>query len=494
MGLGSQPLERSIEPDYLHMVGNGHIGSLRASLTVRTVRAMPADLMNTPAFGAYVARLRENVLNMTKDHFANEFGALSRTDQSRVESGDADVPLTESRLTRTAQALTKADPQRFPEAHTEDFLTAVAATCAAAVYDQEQADESGITVGDERSAVIREHARNWDENPGVLIGARASGLDGLIIGRALMPATELGSMLVTRAPAVNAPPTAPVNAFWADEAAGNRAQFAETAILIAARQHGVATTCPSSDPISAKAIDSWPEISVGTVQRRADLRLDPLGGPMTMRAARRRAWALGATSHNVFAVACLVFLANAVAATSPDVTPMQAWLQIRADDTVRLTSRKESLQPFVKAYHATKERLPAEYLPQYESLNQMIVAAEPLLSVYLDSADEPLWDMTIRVEGNALAIDVDAGTDGGPYTPAADDLLIYEQNPAQSTLRNLVADMGVPTLELRSTSVGRTDAQAEDPMYFWCPISGLHHRYAVLYEKNSKTWTPTQLF
>ncbi|MDM2164761.1 hypothetical protein PP352_21660 [Mycobacteroides abscessus] len=452
---------------------------------------MPTDLMNTPAFGAYVERLRNDILKLTKDQFADEHGALSRTDQNRIEGGARDVPLTDPRIGRTARALTKADPNRFPAEHTEGFLTAVAATCAASVYDQEEADEQGNTVVAERAEVILEHARNWDDNPGVLIGARASGLDGLITGRALMSATDWDAMITTQ--------TKPVATFWAEEAHRSKDLFVDIATTIAARQHGVATTCPSRDQISDKATEYWPRISRGTVQRRADRRLDPLRGPMTMSAARRRAWALGATTGNIFSVACVVFLANAVAAAWPDLTPMQAWLQVRGNDFARMGHREGASVPFVVAYEKTKKQLPAEYLPHYESLHQMLHVAESSLTRYLDSVHEPLWDMTIRVagdavEGDALAIDVDSNKDGGPYVPAVDDLLIYEQDPLEATVRDVVADMGVPTLELRSRSVGRTGAPADDPTYFWCPIPGLNHRYAVLYEKNTKTWTPTHLF
>ncbi|WP_131831820.1 hypothetical protein [Mycobacteroides abscessus] len=452
---------------------------------------MPTDLMNTPAFGAYVERLRNDILKLTKDQFAEEHGALSRTDQNRIEGGANDVPLTEVRIGRTARALTKADPYRFPEEHTEGFLTAVAATCAASVYDQEETDEQGTTVGAERAEVILEHARNWDNNPGVLIGARANGLDGLITGRALMSATEWDGMITAQ--------VKPVATFWAEEANRSKALFADIATTIAARQHGVATTCPTRDPISAKATEYWPQISRGTVQRRADRRLDPLRGPMTMSAARRRAWALGATTTDIFSVACVVFLANAVAAAWPDLTPLQAWLQVRGNDVARMGLREGANVPFVVAYEKTKKQLPAEYLPHYDELHLMLHAAESCLTRYLDSVHEPLWDMTIRVvddaaDGDALAIDVDTNKDGGPYVPAADDLLIYEQDLIESTVRDVVADMGVPTLELRSHSVGRTGAEADDPMYFWCPVPGLNHRYAVLYEKSTKTWTPTHLF
>ncbi|CPV66626.1 hypothetical protein [Mycobacteroides abscessus] len=454
---------------------------------------MSSELLpNTAGFGAFLTRIRTVELDLSLDAIAGH-GGLSRTDQGRIEKG-AEIPLTSERLARTATALTAADPHRFPVQSTESFLTAVATAHAAAAekYD----DDGEVTEQARRSAALQAHGEGWN-GPAIIIGTNLSdpaedpvtSPDELVIGRAVVSAAAGGANPQSESPA--RPTKAP---YWESEAGAHAKQFADSVIRIASRHREMATTCSRNEVVAAAAEEYWrANVPFGTVQLRADLRMDPLAGPTTMSAARRRAKALRANPSNLFATACVIFLANAVAATEPNTTPLSAWLAARADSDI-LQGRRFSDSPFYAAYEMTKERLPAEYLPQYTNLTVMLDAAEGALSKYVDDTEEPLWDMSFIVDSKSkLNITVETSNDDGPYTPAAGDLIIHNQLRHISTLNSLVADMGIPTMALDPISLGNSAADAA-PVYHWCPIPDIEDQYAVLYDEAKKTWIAAQLY
>lgn len=445
---------------------------MRPTLIDRMMVCMTSPVVNTPGFGAFLARLRADV-NKSLDAIY-ELGGLSRADQTRLEKGEP-IAVTVERARRSAEALHAAAPDRYPVEVTSSYIQAVAAVYMAA--EQPEADRAGL------SADIAQRAPGW---PGrdreFFLGRDLADLDHLVGGRGLLSAAS------GLPGAIDKERRTP---HW-ESAAGDRGRhFVDLMIRIAARQTAAAVTCPASAPISDLAEDYWQAHNIGAVRRRADLRLDPLAGPMSISAARRRARALGAERYNELSLTMIIFVANALAATRQESSPTHEWRTIRYDSQARNGARSHR---FRDVYEMAKSKMPPEYSAQFMPLDNMLEQAEPILSKFIAPPEESLWDMEIHIgPGHELSMIVDSPDNQGPFTPQPSDLLIYSQPPT-GAVRDLVADLGVPTIELQSTSIGTSGGRIEDDVYYWCPVDGAPDEFAVLYCESRKEWIPVQLF
>lgn len=434
---------------------------------------MTTPVVNTPGFGAFLAQLREDV-NKSLDAL-HDLGGLSRADQTRLEKGQA-TTVTPERVKRYGEALNAADPDRYPADETSSYIAAVATVHMVA----EGLHVAGHSTTD-LSSDIAQRARDWPGDRDFFLGRDLADLDHLVGGRGLMSAASglPGAGYEERRP------------HW-EEAALNRGKhFVDIMIRVAARQRAAAVTCPASTLAADLAEDYWVANNIGAVRRRADLRIDPLAGPRTFSAARRRARVLGAERHAEFPLSIVIFLANAVAAARPDSSPTHEWLTIRYDRQARQGGRSHR---FLDAYEMAKSKMPPEYANQYVPLDLMLEQAEPYLSKFVAPQDEVLWDMEIQIgPGNELSMTVDSPDNQGPFDPQPSDLLIYSQPPT-GAIRGLIADLGVPTVELRDSSIGTTAGRVHDQVYYWCPVLGVPDKFAVLYRESRKEWIPVQLF
>ncbi|MFA4085266.1 hypothetical protein ONA92_26590 [Mycobacteroides salmoniphilum] len=430
---------------------------------------MTSPIVNTPGCGDFLSGLRGDV-NKSLDAIY-ELGGLSRADQTRLEKGEP-ITVTPERAKRSAEALHAADPDRYPVEVTSSYIQAVATVHMAAI----QAGRA------DRSADIAQRAASWPgRDRDFFLGRDLADLDHLVGGRGLLSAASAlpGSGTGERRP------------HWDAVALDRGKQFADLMIRIAARQTAAAVTCPASSPIADLAEDYWQENNIGAVRRRADLRLDPLAGPMSISAARRRARALGAERYNELSLTMIIFVANALAASRHGSSPTFEWQTIRYDSQARNAARSHR---FSEVYEMAKSKMPPEYSGQFMPLDNMLEQAEPILSKFIAPRDETLWDMQIHIgPGRELSMTVDSPDNQGPFTPQRSDLLIYSQPPT-GAVRDLVADMGVPTIEMRVTSIGTSGGLSEDDVYYWCPVAGVPDEFAVLYRESRKEWIPVQLF
>lgn len=436
--------------------------------------SMTSPVVNTPGFGAFLARLRDDV-NKSLDAIY-ELGGLSRADQTRLEKGEP-ITVTPERAKRSAEALHAADPDRYPVEVTSSYIQAVAAVYMAAD------DQLANIARTERSADIAQRAASWPgRDRDFFLGRDLADLDHLVGGRGLLSAE---SGLPGAATDKERRP------HWEKAIGDRRVRFVDLMIRIAARQTAAAVTCPASSLITDRTEDYWLENNVGPVRRRADLRLDPLAGPMSISAARRRARALGSERYNELSLTMIIFVANALAASRQGSSPTYEWQAIRYDSQARNGARSHR---FRDVYEMAKSKMPPEYSAQFMPLDNMLEQAEPILSKFIAPSDETLWDMEIHIgPGHELSMTVDSPDNQGPFTPQPSDLLIYSQPPT-GAVRDLVADMGVPTIELRPSSLGTSGGRAEDDVYYWCPVADVPDEFAVLYRESRKEWIPVQLF